>query len=256
MFIELKHALWGVQYGDFNIAFKHGNNSTYLLNKGRERERLSIIFAPTCNFTNRIVRLGEEDMPISSWLIRSRNEADGGIVDECDQGVVIFNADCPIIAVHEATTGRLAVLNGGFRCLVPEKKKGQKNRDRSIIRVLFEDHIFDPKNSKIFFGYGVGPCCYGAGHLEEVDPRFTTSDDLPIGKATRGPRVGQRSVDLYQLIYNQLMDMKVPDRNIFRDLTCTSCAGLNARKYWSHCRDNQHLYGRNAALAWLDVNTQ
>lgn len=249
---ELKHALWGTQYGDFNISHRSDNDSMKLLHKRKEREAIDVFFAPRCNFTNRIVKFGEENDEITDWLVRTKNYADGGIVEDIFQAVVFFNADCPIVVVRDLKKDNLAVLHAGFRCLMPEKKKGQ--RDRSIISVLFQDHGFEPKYSKVFFGYGIGPCCYGAENIDEVNPHYPTSD-LSIGRVTRNwRRMGQRSIDLGMLIYKQLADSGVPEANISCDFTCTSCAGYSQPLYWSNARD-VGLDSRNAAAAWLQIHT-
>lgn len=247
--------IWGKAKGDFNptqAAYSSGNHSEKFLDVARKKDDINLIFAPRCDFTTKIVALGENDDKVNDWLVRTKEPADGGIIEEPGQAVAFFNGDCPIVALFDRSKGRLAVLHAGFRCLVPNTRN-----PRSIIRVAFEDHSFDPKSTEVFVGYGIGPCCYGAKHWPEMKD-FTLSLTLPVGQATRGlsgrpkGRYGEKSIDLYRLILNQLEKVGVPEGNVQSDLTCTSCAkeqsaGIADFAYYSYCRGNQ---GRNAALAW------
>ncbi|GEM_PF-1198838 len=249
----LRHSLLGINQGNFDIGRIGVINTVAILSTVRRTVGVDKFFAPRCNFTNNIVEIGKNmDIPLAHerWFLRSQKDADGGIIDQPYDAVVIFNADCPIVAVHEILNDRLAVLHAGFRCLVPSLKKGGK-KDKSIIRVLFEDHDFSAQDSRVFVGYGIGPCCFGV--TEDDYPEILDfSADIPYGRATRNIRSGWKSIDLYQLIANQLLEAGVPEKNVSIDFTCTSCAGFYEPKYYSVSRLGQIWGGRNAAMAWLE----
>lgn len=251
---NLKHQILGIDDGNFDV----NNPNIPLLNVGavlsmaRKKYGFDNIIAPRCNFTNEIVEIGpemERALPNDfAWFLRTKKEADGAIVNTFSDAVVIFNADCPVVAVHDCASDKLAVLHAGFRCLIPPNQK--KTKKRSIIQVLFDDHGFNAWESRAFFGYGIGPCCFGvtSDKYPEIDDYQM---DLPYGKVTRGLRLGQKSIDLYQLILNQLLECGVQEKNISADMTCTACAGIDKPKYYSVTRLNGR-YGRNATLAWIE----
>ncbi len=218
------------------------------------------VFAPACGFTNRVVAIGTDDYipdPDNDWYVRTRQPADGGVVEDPDVPVMIFNADCPIVVLNDDLRYRIAVLHAGLRCLVPparmDKRADPKDK-RSIIQVAFDDFSFNPRATSVFVGFGIGPCCYGAEkHREMQDATL----DLPIGRATRGLRAGQRSIDLYQLITDQLTRLGVPEDKILIDSRCTACAGhynditnMCQRSFYSHSQD-RGMGGRNASFAWF-----
>lgn len=243
---RIYHEIYGMNYGNFDYRVTAPRDVLSLLEKIKTSRLFGKIYGPRCQFTNRIVKIGQEDQNLSGWYIRSKNPADGVIVENSRDAAAFFNADCPIVAVYDEVRERCAALHAGFRCLVPKKNK--KFRERSILKVLFEDYGFEPKYVNVFFGYGIGPCCYGAEHYEELnDPTI----DLPLGRATRGSRAGQKSIDIYKLIYNQLAALGVPGGKIRADLRCTSCDGLDKPKYFSNVRVLPE--GRNAVLIWLDI---
>lgn len=206
---------------------------------------IAAIFAPDCTkFTNRIVSEGVDDEPWARWFIQTSHPADGVIVGTPGKAIAMFTADCPIIAVFDAgdidKAPRLAVLHAGFRCLIREKPE-----EKSIIRVLFEDCDFPAGAVEVFYGFGIGPCCYGANHIQEVSGY--TKVPIPITRAIRGPRKGQQSIDLYSLIKSQLLRVGVKPKNITSNTSCVCCEG----NYHSNCRDGPSG-GRNATFVWFE----
>ena len=240
---------WGKACGNFSPADQGYQLVSQAIKDAKKDRDIGIFFAPNCAFTNRVVAFGEDDDKCDDLFYRTRNPADGGIVSSTKTAVVIFNADCPIVAIYDENAGRLAVLHAGFRCLVPI---GGRNADnRSIIEVAFADHKFRPDEVNVFVGFGIGPCCYGAEHLPEV--KAISNMDIPIGRATRGPRAGKQSVDLYTLIRNQLIKIGVPERRIAIDSSGPACArhsDYRSNEYWSNCWDGPAA-GRNATFAWF-----
>ncbi|MBI2024780.1 MAG: polyphenol oxidase family protein [Candidatus Harrisonbacteria bacterium] len=243
--LKIRYSFFGRMDGNFGVD--EYIDELFPIVKGK----MGPVFAPRANFTNRIVEMGEEDFPISQWIIGTRNEADGGIVSKPDQRIVLFNADCPLVAVLDQQTERFAALHAGFRCIIREiPKRSKAPRGPSIIHELFTRHKFSPNTSKAFVGFGIGPCCYGAAHWEEAkDLTFK----FPVGRATRGSRCGQISFDLYTIIRSQLLEVGLREANISIYNRCTSCEMTDfpaTLAYYSRCRDGPNK-GRNAALFWF-----
>lgn len=252
--MQIHRVFWGRERGDFDPSQPLDDLIRLISLHKKRMHPFPAIFAPRCDFTTRIVRLGEDDDlpdPVSSWFVRTKQPADGGIVDEPFKPVMIFNADCPVVAVLDTSKPHLAVLHAGFSCLVPPaclNKRAPAGAKRGIIRVLFEDHGFTPATSQVFVGFGIGPCCYGVkGRAEIDDPTL----DVKIGKATRGPRAGQPSVDLYQTIGDQLLSLGIAKERMEIDYSCTAChSDFGVRLYHSNCWDGP-LAGRNAAMLFF-----
>ncbi len=249
--MQLHRVLWGKERGDFHPSQPLDDLIQLISTNKKRMHPFPEIFAPRCDFTTRIVESGKDDDipdPVSSWFIRTKQPADGGIVDGPFKPVMIFNADCPVVAVLDTSKPQLAVLHAGFSCLVPPaclNRKAPASAKRGIIQVLFEDHGFTTGTSQVFVGYGIGPCCYGATNRPEIDDPTL---DIRIGRATRGPRAGQRSVDLYQMIEDQFLKLGIPKERIEMDSACTACCrDFGVSLYHSHCWDGP-VAGRNAAM--------
>lgn len=239
------------------------------------------LFAPTVAFTNRVVRLGEDD---DVWgrmekqddydgeeryigtrdvwqeiLIRTKSSADGGIVTGEKKAVAIFNGDCPTVALYE--NDRLAALHCGFRTLVRENKD-----ESNIIEVAMRE--FDPKKTKVWVGHGIGPCCWVPEYDDKpeiLDPKKSRHTDLltqSLSKTTeKSPfGAGHVSVDLYRLIKGLLLEAGIPEDSIRINSRCTGCAEENGKPlFWSYNRfraRKQQADGRNMSVVFLDSHTQ
>lgn len=240
--------LFGKQFGNFRLD--EGVHKVFFGGLKEVKHRLPKIkrlFFPNPNsrfFTNRIVPCDRNcELFFDGFLTLSKEPADGGMVFDSNYAVAFTVADCPITALFEpGEPARLAVLHSGFRGLVRETLG-----ELSIIKAAFEKLKFNPDQVRVFVGFGIGPCCYGAEHLPEVR---NMELPLPLSRAIRGPRRGQVSVDLYKLIRGQLLECGVPLERITFDSTCTACAGDRERLYYSHTWEGRDT-GRNLALAWF-----
>lgn len=205
------------------------------------------VFFPSHKATNRVVLLGMEDAQMTAKCFTSKTWTDGVVIDRPYAAGAIFSADAPVVCIFEPGRPRFALLRGALRCLMPPvDKKGR--RDRSIIRVALEDFKFEVAEIKVWVGMGIGPCCYGAEHFPEMGDQ---SVDIPIGRATRGPRAGKRSIDLYHLIYKQLVVQGVKPTRIDIEADCVCCKGyFLSPRYHSNCRSGPQA-GRNAVAFWM-----
>ena len=270
-------------YGD-TADFKPSNHSReeFMEKISMAREhfltvRPYTLFAPTVAFTNRVVRLGEDN---DAWtrerrvwnageeqdsphiaktreevLIRTKSPADGGIVKGEMKAVAIFNGDCPTVALVQ--DDQLAVLHGGFRTLIRENRE-----EPNIIEVAIKH--FDPKRTRAWVGHGIGLCCWVPEYddkPEVMDPMKSRHPELlahSLSKTTEkspfGP--GHVSVDLYRLAKGLLMEVGIPEENIRINSRCTCCAEENGKPlFWSYTRfkaGKQHVDGRNMSVLFLD----
>lgn len=235
------------------------------------------LFAPTVAFTNRVVRLGEDDdvwgrtereddydaeeRRVGSrdvWreiLIRTKNPADGGIVTGEKKAIAIFNGDCPTVALVQ--DDQLAVLHCGFRTLIRE------NHDEPNIIEVAMKH-FDPKRTRALVGHGIGSCCWVPEYddkPEVLDPTKSRHPDLLahcLSKTTeKSPfGAGHTSVDLYRLAKGLLAAVGISEERIRINSRCTCCAEKNGKPlFWSYTRfkaGKQEKDGRNMSVLFLD----
>jgi copper oxidase (laccase) domain-containing protein len=207
------------------------------------RGNFTRVIAPRCEFTNNIVAFAAEKDQGESRFFWSRDRADGAIVEKAGEGVVIFNADCPVVSVFEVKRNRLAVLHVGFRSLFsPGEEK------MNIIQRLFESYDFPRESVSVLIGFGIGPCCYGVHEAPTGVPAYV---------AERGPRKGKPSIDLKELIRKEFMACGVSPTAIRADSGCTACAGRRGDddpngNYHSYCWDGETQAGRNAIFIGLN----
>lgn len=250
---QLKYDLIGKSSGDFRPQYNEPEQSffieslEYQLNKRGIRK----VFSPHCKLTTNVARLGDENQKsVRPWLIRTEPGFDGGMITEPDTALALFNADCPVVILFDKWRGCLVLLHAGFRCLVPKD-----STIPSIVQTAFRDLRLKPLLFDAFIGFGAGPCCYGANHINEIyRPELAPF----IERATKGPRVGQFSLNLAALAKEQLIDCGILENNISVDNTCTACA---SRENGGNGQYHSNIYegvsaGRNLVLAWFHHSRQ
>ncbi len=217
-------------------------------------EDASKVFFPSCALTTRVVVFGAENYEIAQGCMTTKRPADGIVIDHEDVAGVIFSADAPTILIFEPNKRRFALLHGALRCLLP-KVDARGKRPRGIIRAAFEDFKIDPVGVKTWAGVGIGPCCFGCEHHKDSPSKIDEIDDatvnIPVTRATRGPRAGKKSIDLFALIKDQLLAQGVKSDVCELDTECVCCQGnFNHPKFHSNCRSGKAA-GRNAIGFWM-----
>lgn len=260
--LQLKLRLRGVAYGNFSPPAGDAaeDRERFATDVARALPRRShvtttppsvrLIFAPRTEFTNCVVKLGTDDDSWSAFLVRTKEPADGGIVEGLNKGVALFSGDCPSVCLYQED--RLAVLHAGFRCMVRESP-GEPN----IIDAAFATGLFDASRAGVWIEAGIGPCCWHDERLPEMREERAELSRY-YGVATRGPHAGTRArtIDLLQLIHDYVRNTcHVPAIHIEWDARCTACSSDQGRcDYWSHTRARHEgsTDGRNMFLAWLE----
>lgn len=205
-------------------------------------------FIPTCHTPSGTAVFANRPQPADAVVLDARHTA-----------VMLANADCPCVVITDNDSPRWAVVHAGCKCIYPAKS--------SLLRQTIDQH-FAGRQIHVFAGFGIGACCYGVeGCIAEgTIPQASTT-------ARKGPRRGQRSLDLLDLITAQLPEKRVLSLQLHQ--MCTACNGRVSDhdmggSYWSHAWDSalleeasvgerddgsdrpgEELVGRNACLFWV-----
>jgi len=236
--------------GDFHPAHFPTQNEFYAVLSDRllrssKREPFTRVVVPRRAFGSNIVPSKGREFEFHGEVFAvPKKPADGVIITSPKHAALLLPADCmTVLVAEEAARGnRMAVLHVGYRSLFDGGSKRP-----TILDALFDRYGFQPKEISVQIGWGIGPCCFGVDHHPVIS-------GIEYARAARGPREGQRSVDLRKIIRDQLVARGVPVRAITLHGECTACAECcmpqDGFLYHSHCRDGVGA-GRNALLAWF-----
>lgn len=220
------------------------------------REAQLPFWMPKANFSNRVVKPSQT----SEWeawgpaLQRTRQGADGVIVEGLSQPVAVCNGDCPLLCLWQDQ--RLAVLHAGYRCLIR-----QDPTEPDLVQNALAH--FDPKQVQAWIGFGIGPCCWVPGYKtkpEILNPALARNPELLkscLSRTTRSPLgPGHVSVDLLLLARLLLLECGVPNQQIAWNNQCSCCEqdwGTGKYRNWSLTRWKAEggVDGRNFAVAYL-----
>ena len=248
---QLKYDLIGKNSGDFRPKYKQPEQAYFLecVENQLNKRNIYKVFSPHCQMTTNVARIGDkEEKIITPWLIRTPPGFDGAMVTEPRTAIAIFNADCPVIILFDRQRGHLVLLHAGFRCLLPKDPKAP-----NIVSTAFRDFKLDPSALEAFIGFGAGRCCYGIDHhIKELDNQKIWPF---LWKVEKGPRTGQKSLDLFNLARYRLRNQGLMESDISVNYTCTACTGRNNDKngqYYSNIYEGRDT-GRNLVLAWFDT---
>ncbi|MEK7611782.1 MAG: laccase domain-containing protein [Patescibacteria group bacterium] len=252
--LKVKSLLLGT--GTKNFDLKNGNAQSvqrqveHILKSGGIRRAVM----PRCDFTANLERFRSETG--ANWMEKTINPADGVIVCEPHVSIVFFPADCPIVTIFDPQEGKLAGLHIGYRSLF----NGKEVRNPCILDTTLERGAFNVEGVQVCIHPCIKSCCFGVDHHPKID-------SLPHTIATKGPRKGQRSLDLQGYIKERIISFGIPEARIQTEAMCTACAdrpedpapeveeGVEPRRYFpryhSHCYDAPND-GRNLFAAWIE----
>lgn len=256
----ISYRMFGIKSGDFRPIHQTQQELLGKINlaAGSANPDIQTVCSPKVNFTNAIMDVGKD--PKDAWsdrFFRSKDFTDGAVIEGTTTAVAIFNADCPVICLQQGN--RLAVLHGGYRCLIPEK------HDELTIIATALTH-FDPAITRAIVIGGIGSCCWLPEYNDKPEilnpslARYPAILKAMLRKTGPASPAGPShvSVDLNNLARTLLVLHGVPSQNIIMDSSCTCCSkdgSLDAAEYWSHTRykaGKQETDGRNLTLAWLE----
>lgn len=258
---KLHHKILGIEHGNFSPTLQTKEQFLAQMEKAKKLlgNWVSKIFAPRVNFTNQLAVFGENDDILTPWFLRTKSSADAGMINGPGIAIAFFNADCPILCLHQDE--KLVVAHLGYRCIIRENPA-----EEGIIETCLKN--FDPAKVNAFIFGGIGPCCW----IPENDKPEIQNPDLcrhpkelasSLKKTTRSP-LGKNlvSVDLYKLAKLLLLKCGVSPEKISHKPICTCCSSVQKNSeptYWSHTRflaeqqaGQKPIDGRNFTASWLE----
>lgn len=251
MSLQIQARILGKSYGNFYPGLYDGHIGTLarLIRKYADK-KIRVAFNPRSDGNKGIAVFRDHhtagDATIHGWwLISSRTPVDGAVISGTDDAILIFTADSPVVVIRSGRT-LVALKCGVWSAMETEEAP-------SIIK-LARRHIHNPKKAEALIAYGIGPCCYGIQKFRDI----FGANELPLGIATRGPRKGQDSLDLYELCRRELRKIGIPAKNIRMKYqgghrrACTACAGRIRNEnrpglFYSEVRDGPQT-GASAVL--------
>lgn len=240
----------GREFGDCQFS-----NPGSLKNIADLRQRVGGegFFAPWVNFTNKIEELKNlKILGDGANVIRTRESADGGIIDTPDLWLMINNADCHIGLIYDAENHRLCLIHLGLMCF--HRLDGSPSIIENAICKL---NVF-VKRLQFWVGCGIGPCCNGYNvnwkYRQSVIEKFP---DCVGGLVQKGPRRGQEAYDNLKMIVTQARQLGFDHIEI--EDTCSSCHGVEKDEssdlgtFFSNVRDlsTPKKKSRNSFIARL-----
>lgn len=235
---------------------------------------LERIFSPRTNFTNAVLDATADAGKADKWenfqkgrliINRSIDFADGVTArKEKGTGLVIANADCPMVVIESRET--FTLLHAGLKCICRD------DGSISIIDVGFRKYYRDDNPMiQLWAGAGIGPCCYGSADdnlIQKLSRRYGYSATNYFNGETKvpyGPRKGQEAINLLGIIDCQISEYLTAfywpgtdKRPVVKfNKTCTSCFGLKVKngpgfgRFFSNVRDTKKTGARNLFLVFL-----
>ena len=164
-------------------------------------------------------------------------DTDALITNEPGLPLMLFFADCTPIMIADPVNRAIGVAHGGW--------KGTLGGIAVItIEAMAREYGSRPENLLASVGPSIGPCCYAvrsdvADRFQERYPGYA-DDILKLEN-------GEIMLNLWECNRRQLLDAGVPDKNIDKADTCTSC---NHKQFFSY-RADKGKTGRIGALMMI-----
>jgi hypothetical protein len=132
-------------------------------------------------------------------------DTDALITDRKNLPLAIFTADCLSIFLYDAKTAGIGLVHAGWR----------STREKITTKtVKFMQKKFNTRPADLYVGFGpaIRDCCYEVG--KEFQKYFTYGLKLQDARYY---------LDLVAINKKQLLDLGVPELNLYDSCTCTSC---------------------------------
>lgn len=170
-------------------------------------------------------------------------DCDGLITDCPGIPLMTIHADCPAILLYDPVRKVAGTLHSGWRGTVG--KIGLEG-----VRQMVQKYGSNPADILAGIGPSIGPCCYQVGEpvLSEVQQAF--GPELAAGLLQKQPD-GSFHFDLWQAIYQTLLEAGLQPARIEQSQVCTLCQKEQFFSYRATPPDQRHNYGQFTAVVVL-----
>ena len=183
---------------------------------------------------SRVVVVDEHD------LQEEVGEADGLLTDLKGVALEIHTADCQSVFLYDPVRNVIGNVHSGWKGTV------QKIAPKAA-QIMTDHYGCDPRDIEIYINPSILGCCFEIE--EDVVEQFRSIVD--VSKYCRKDRVinGRQKyyMDTAQINRDLLMQMGIPEGNIFLSGICTMCS----RKEYHSYRGDHHVTGRNGSMICL-----
>lgn len=224
------HGISEPPYASLNISFGVGDDSD-LVNANRQRikEALGITYLISAKqiHGNQVVASNEDvhcDMEVEGY--------DALITDQEGVGLLIQQADCQAILLHDPENKVIAAIHCGWRGSV-------SNIIKSTIMIMEETYLVNPSQLKVAISPSLGPCCAEfVNYRSELPEEFHRFQESP------------NHFNFWDISVSQLHEAGVKPQHIDVAGICTFCN----QDYFSYRRSNKKgktTTGRNGSVICL-----
>lgn len=183
---------------------------------------------------DRVVIIDEQN------LQKETGEADGLVTDLRGVALEIHTADCQSVFLYDPVRKVIGNVHSGWKGTV------QKIAPKAA-QIMTDHYGCDPRDIEIYINPSILGCCFEIE--EDVVEQFRSIVD--VSKYCRKDRVvnGRQKyyMDTAQINRDLLMQMGIPEGNIFLSGICTMCS----RKEYHSYRGDHHVTGRNGSMICL-----
>ena len=183
---------------------------------------------------DRVVIIDEQN------LQKETGEADGLVTDLRGVALEIHTADCQSVFLYDPVRKVIGNVHSGWKGTV------QKIAPKAA-QIMTDHYGCDPRDIEIYINPSILGCCFEIE--EDVVEQFRSIVD--VSKYCRKDRVinGRQKyyMDTAQINRDLLMQMGIPEGNIFLSGICTMCG----RKEYHSYRGDHHVTGRNGSMICL-----
>ena len=162
------------------------------------------------------------------------NGYDALITDQKGVGLMIQQADCQAVLLHDPAAVSIAAVHCGWRGSV-------KNIIGKTISAMKRRCGTHPENLRAMISPSLGPCCAEFIHYRE---------ELP--KSFHAFRTKKGYFDFWRISRLQLEEAGVREENIFVTGICTSCS-IDYFSYRRACRTGNGVTGRQCSIISLNL---
>jgi hypothetical protein len=215
---NLTHGLSTKKFGPLSFEY-HKNPGEVIKNRKDffNKLNLSLDDSVFCEqkHTDNISIVDAKDRGKGARDLKSRVlDTDALITQEKNVNLVVLTADCLPILIFDTKKEVIAAVHAGW--------KGVINKITIKTLSLMQQKFGSKKiDLKVYIGPSIGPCCYSSNNDEQIELFQKNYNNLQ--KRKNQISENQIFIDLWDSIETDLINFKIPKKNIENSKICTAC---------------------------------